>query len=47
MGPMDLIQDKFSQDHTIETVLYLLMAHFNMSEEESQAEIDLYFEIVD
>ena len=45
--PMDLIRDKFSQDCTIETVLHLLMAHFDMSEEEARAEIDSYFEIVD
>ena len=44
---MDLIRDKFSQDCTIETVLHLLMSHFDMSEEEAQAEIDEYFEIVD
>ena len=45
--PMDLIRDKFSQDCTIETVLHLLMAHFDMTEEQAQAEIDSYFEIVD
>ena len=32
MDPMDLIRDKFSQDCTIETVLHLLMAHFDLSE---------------
>ena len=47
MNPMDLIRDKFSQDCTIETVLHLVMAHFDMSEEEAQAEIDEYFRIVD
>ena len=47
MEPMDLIRDKFSQDCTIETVLHLVMAHFDMSEEEVQAEIDSYLEIVD
>ena len=47
MEPMDLIRDKFSQDCTIETVLHLVMAHFDMSKEEAQAEIDSYFEIVD
>ena len=47
MEPMDLIRDKFSQDCTIETVLHLLMSHFNLSEEEAQAEIDTYFKIVD
>ena len=47
MEPMDLIWDKFSQDCTIETVLHLLMAHFDLSEEEAQAKIDEYFRIVD
>ena len=47
MEPMDLIRDKFSQDCTIETVLHLLMAHFDMTEKEARAEIDSYFEIVD
>ena len=47
MEPMDLIRDKFSQDCTIETVLHLLMSHFDISEEEAQAEIDTYFRIVD
>ena len=47
MDPMDLIRDKFSQDCTIETVLHLLMSHFDLSEEEAQAEIDEYFKIVD
>ena len=47
MEPMDLIRDKFSQDCTVETVLHLLMSHFDMSEKEAQAEIDKYFEIVD
>ena len=47
MEPMDLIRDKFSQDCTIETVRHLLMSHFDMSEEEAQAEIDTYFRIVD
>ena len=47
MDPMDLIRDKFSQDWTIETVLHLLMSHFDRSEEEAQAEIDEYFKIVD
>lgn len=37
MEPMDLIRDKFLQERTIETVLYLLMAHFDLSEEEAQA----------
>ena len=47
MEPMDLIRDKFSQDCTIETVLHLLMSHFDMSEEAAQAEMDTYFRIVD
>ena len=47
MEPMDLIRDKFSQDCTVETVFHLLMAHFDMTEKEAQAEIDEYFEIVD
>ena len=47
MDPMDLIRDKFSQDCSIETVLHLVMAHFDMSEEEARAEIDAYFEIVE
>ena len=47
MDSMDLIRDKFSQDCTIETVLHLLMAHFDLSEAEAQARIDEYFEIVD
>ena len=47
MEPMDMIRDKFSQDCTIETVLHLLMSHFDMTEEQAQAEIDEYFKIVD
>ena len=47
MEPMDLIRDKFSQDCTIETVLHLLMSHFDMTEEQAQAELDTYFRIVD
>lgn len=47
MTPMDLIRDKFSQDCTIETVLHLVMSHFDMTEEQAQAEIDTYFEIVE
>ena len=46
MEPMDLIRDKFSQDCTIETVRHLLMAHFDLSETEAQAQIEEYFEIV-
>ena len=47
MKPMDLIRDKFSQDCSIETVLHLVMAHFDLSEEDAQAKIDEYFEIVE
>ncbi|MCH5208346.1 MAG: hypothetical protein J1F04_05635 [Oscillospiraceae bacterium] len=47
MEPMDLIRDKFSQDCTAETVLHLVMAHFDMTEEQAQKEINDYFEIVD
>ena len=47
MDPVDLIRDKFSQDCTIETVRHLLMAHFDLSEEEAQKKIDTYFEIVE
>lgn len=47
MEPMDLIRDKFSQDCSIETVLHLVMEHFGLSQEEAQAEIDAYFEIVE
>ena len=47
MDPLDLIRDKFSQDCEIETVRRLLMAHFDMTEEQAQAEIDDYFRIVD
>lgn len=47
MDPIDLIQDKFSQDCTIDTVLHLVMAHFHLSEEEAQTKIDEYFEIVE
>lgn len=46
MDPMDLIRDKFSQDCTIDTVLHLVMAHFNLSEE-AQTKLDEYFEIVE
>lgn len=47
MDPMDLIRDKFSQDCSIDTVLHLVMAHFDLSEAEAQAEINEYFEIVE
>ena len=47
MDPIDLIRDKFSQDCTVDTVLHLLMAHFDLTKEEAQAKIDEYFEIVE
>ena len=47
MEPMDLIRDKFSQDCSMETVLHLVMAHFDLSEEEARANIREYFEIVE
>lgn len=47
MTPLDLIRDKFSQDCSAETVLHLVMSHFDMSEEEARAKIDEYFEIID
>ena len=47
MDPMDLIRDKFSQDCSIDTVLHLVMAHFDISEPEAQAKINEYFEIVE
>ena len=40
MAPVSLMRDKFSKDYTIETVLHLLIAHFNLSEEEAKAKID-------
>lgn len=47
MDAMDFIRDKFSQDCSIETVLHLVMAHFELTEGEAQAMIDEYFEIVE
>lgn len=47
MEPMDLIRDKFNQECEISTVRRLLTVHFNMTEEQAQAEIDEYFKIVD
>ena len=47
MDPMDYIWEKFSEDYTIETVRHLLVAHFDLSEEEAQAKIGEYFRIVD
>lgn len=47
MEPMDLIRDKFSQDCPVETVLHLVMAHFDLSEEEARAQIKAYFELIE
>lgn len=47
MDPLDLIREKFAEDCSIATVLHLVMAHFELSEEEAQAKIDEYFEIVE
>ena len=47
MEPLDLIRDKCSQDCSTETVLHLVMSHFDMTREEAQAKIDEYFEIID
>ena len=47
MEVLDLIRDKFSQDCSIETVLHLVISHFDMTEEEAQAKIDEYFEIIE
>lgn len=47
MEPMDMIRDKFNQECEISTVRRLLMVHFDMTEEQAQAEIDTYFRIVD
>lgn len=47
MDPIDMVRDKFSQDCTVETVRHLLMAHYDMTEEEAQAKIDEYFDIID
>ena len=47
MDPIDMVCDKFSQDCTVETVRHLLMAHYDMTEEEAQAKIDEYFDIID
>ena len=47
MEPMDMIRDKFNQECSIETVLRLLQVHFDMTEEQAQAEMDEYFKIVD
>ncbi|MBR1703548.1 MAG: hypothetical protein IJ716_16655 [Lachnospiraceae bacterium] len=46
MDPIDMVRDKFSQDCTVETVRHLLMAHYDMTEEEAQAKIDEYFDII-
>ena len=47
MTPLDLIRDKFSQDCPTETVLHLVMSHFDMTEEQARTKIDEYFEIID
>lgn len=47
MTPLDLIRDKFSQDCSTETVLHLVMSHFDMTEEQARTKIDEYFEIID
>ena len=47
MEPMDLIRDKFNQECEIGTVRRLLTVHFDMTEEQAQAEIDEYFRIVE
>ena len=47
MEPMDMIRDKFNQECEIATVHRLLTVHFDMTEEQAQAEIDEYFRIVD
>ena len=44
--PLDLIRDLFSQDCSIETVLHMVMAHFDLSEKEAQEKIKEYFDIV-
>ena len=44
---LDLIRDKFSHDCTIETVLHLVMAHFELPEKEARTKLDEYFEIVE
>ena len=47
MDALDLIRDKFSQDCSVDTVLHLVMAEFQLSREGAQAKLDEYFEIVD
>ena len=47
MTPLDLIRDKFSQDCSTETVLHLVMSHFDMTEEQARAEIDEYFQMIE
>ena len=47
MEPLDLIRDKFSQDCSVETVLHLVMAQFDLSEQQAKAKLDEYFEIVE
>lgn len=47
MTPLELIRDKFSQDCSTETVLHLVMSHFDMTEEQARAEIEEYFEMIE
>ena len=47
MTPLELIRDKFSQDCSTETVLHLVMSHFDMTEEQARAEIDGYFQMIE
>lgn len=47
MDVLDFIRDKFSQDCPVETVLHLVEAEFDLSEEEARKKIDEYFEIID
>lgn len=47
MDVLDFIHDKFSQDRAIDTVLHLVIEHYDLSAEEAQNKIDEYFEIVE
>ena len=47
MTPLELIRDKFSQDCSTETVLHLVMSHFDMTEEQARAEIEEYFKMIE
>ena len=44
---MDPIRGKFLQYCTIDTVRHPVMVNFDLSEEEAQAKLDEYFEIMD